>query len=712
MAKRVNSFSELFHSSPPESDFFEGLDEIIPPSILDTVNASMPDVPEPEPEPQAPIQAADPHVVVVAGPSQKRTRGPRTRFTKDQNDALTEFYTVNPHPLKLHRARFAIELGLTENKVYNWGRRFHDKHGIPSEEQIYADLIRRNEELMSKNEELQEQNQKLIDALHSGICPQCGGPVPHPDVHRSRFEVVPPEPLLVLSDDSIDMDDLRRDVRSLMPTLVERSSSHVPSDNIPGPAHDLVGFNSDLIADIVNKAKDELLLLAAAGFPLWIFSSNPSTSIHPETLNHAEYLRVSQRAEPTPYFISEASRHSATIHLNPTTIVQILMDVGQWLLIFCSLVTNAHTLEVLFSGIEESYKERVQVMSAEFLVPTHNVSTREVQFVRSSHQQLDGSWIVVDVSVDEMSSNPRPSVRSRCRKRPSGCLIRDLQNGSSFVTWVEHVDVREKDLTPLFKPFVESGFAYGAKRWLAPLQRHAERYMCVMGIHTSPSDSIISPGGRRSLAKMANQMAVSFFNDITNSTYHHWTASNKTGDTHMEVRTNKRRGDPSQPLGLDRTAGCSVKHFSHHTRIFDFIRDVQTRHLWDSVSIDSSVHVLTNFTTGLDPRNSISVLGISNHVDFLILQECFTDSTGSYVIYAPIDQATFQSMLCGVDPEPFQLMSSGFSILPDVSGDVLDGTLLTLVFQISVKANSARRAVDLATGTVQDTLKRIKAAVN
>ena len=47
MAKRVNSFSELFHSSPPESDFFEGLDEIIPPSILDTVNASMPDVPEP-----------------------------------------------------------------------------------------------------------------------------------------------------------------------------------------------------------------------------------------------------------------------------------------------------------------------------------------------------------------------------------------------------------------------------------------------------------------------------------------------------------------------------------------------------------------------------------------------------------------------------------------------------------------------------------------
>ena len=69
-------------------------------------------------------------------------------------------------------------------------------------------------------------------------------------------------------------------------------------------------------------------------------------------------------------------------------------------------------------------------------------------------------------------------------------------------------------------------------------------------------------------------------------------------------------------------------------------------------------------------------------------------------------------MLCGIDPEPVQLMSSGFSILPDVSGNVLDGTLLTLVFQISVKETSARSAVDTAASVVQDTLKRIKAAVN
>ncbi|KAK9911373.1 hypothetical protein M0R45_035289 [Rubus argutus] len=52
----------------------------------------------------------------------------------------------------------------------------------------------------------------------------------------------------------------------------------------------------------------------------------------------------------------------------------------------------------------------------------------------------------------------RPSTRSICRKRPSGCLIRDLQNGSSFVTWVENVDVRENGrLHPKLIPLLSLG---------------------------------------------------------------------------------------------------------------------------------------------------------------------------------------------------------------------------------------------------------------
>ena len=105
-------------------------------------------------------------------------------------------------------------------------------------------------------------------------------------------------------------------------------------------------------------------------------------------------------------------------------------------------------------------------MSAEFVLPTPYVPAREVQFVRYSHQQLDGSWIVVDISVDELRQFHRPSTRSVCRKWPSRCLIRDMQNESSLVTWVENVDVREKedDVHAILKPFVESSFAFRASR--------------------------------------------------------------------------------------------------------------------------------------------------------------------------------------------------------------------------------------------------------
>ena len=82
------------------------------------------------------------------------------------------------------------------------------------------------------------------------------------------------------------------------------------------------------------------------------------------------------------------------------------------------------------------------------------------------------------------------------------------------------------------------------------------------------------------------------------------------------------------------------------------------------------------------------------------------------MIYTPIDAATFQSILCGADPEPIPIMSSGFSILPNVSGDVLNGTLLTIVFQVSVTVMSSKKSVDLATIVVQETLQRIRAAVN
>ncbi|KAK9943836.1 hypothetical protein M0R45_009431 [Rubus argutus] len=752
MARQVNSLSELLSSSASESQIFEGLDELIPSSVLYSLVASTPIVPEPQQQPQpqlpfqvaelpalpealpeggfldmiqyveslaqpeaelqAPIQAVEQPVFPEAGPSQRRA--PRSkRYSHVQIKALETFIAVHPTPTYEQKFLLSQQIGLTMKKINKWILK-HKAPVIQSDEQLIAELISRNEELLKEIEELKMQNRILINALQAGNCPQCGGPVPPPGVQQQpRVDVNPPQPefLEVSSDDSIDQELLWGDIRDFMPTSTEHSLMLVPSEDLLGPAHDLVGVPAEEVSSIVRRARDEFIFMATAGYPLWV--SSDSNAFHPETLNYGEYLRMSQRGIPAPFFQSEASRDTATIRASPITIVQTLMEVDQWLHIFCSMITNAQILEVLSPGEEESYKERKQVMSAELVLTTPYVPAREAQFIRYSHQQLDGSWIVVDVSVDELRQFHRPSTRSVCRKRPSGCLIRDMQNGSSLVTWVENVDVREKEdeMHAILKPFVESSFAFGASRWIATLQRQAERFIYSTGINISPSDAPISPEGRRSLTMTANKMVISFCTDICNSTYHHWTSSNKTRQKTMEVKTNKRRGDPGKPPGLHRTAGCTVELISSHNRVFDYLRDIQNRPQWERMSSGSLVQALANITTGPDPRNCISVLAMSNHKEILILQECCTDATGSYVIFGPITPNDFQSMLYGVDQD-LPLMPFGFSILPNVSGSILDGTLLTMVFQITVKNVSSKQAVEVVTQIVKEALQKIIEAVN
>jgi homeobox-leucine zipper protein len=63
-------------------------------------------------------------------------------------------------------------------------------------------------------------------------------------------------------------------------------------------------------------------------------------------------------------------------------------------------------------------------------VPSPLVPTRESYFVRyCKHNPTNGTWAVVDVSLDDL----RPSPVMKCRRRPSGCIIQELPNGYSKV---------------------------------------------------------------------------------------------------------------------------------------------------------------------------------------------------------------------------------------------------------------------------------------
>ncbi|KAK9912085.1 hypothetical protein M0R45_035960 [Rubus argutus] len=203
------------------------------------------------------------------------------------------------------------------------------------------------------------------------------------------------------------------------------------------------------------------------------------------------------------------------------------------------------------------------------VLATPYVPAREAQFVRYSHQH----WMEAGL------------------------------NGSSLVTWVENVDVREKEdeMHAILKPFVESSFCIRER---------------VVGFQ--------------------------LFNDRQSA------------------------------LSTPRAALWSSSHLITSLRLPS--RHTEPTSIGTYVERQLLVQALANITMGPDPRNCISVLAMSNHKEILILQECCTDATGSYVIFAPITPDVFLSMLYGVDQD-IPLMPFGFSILPNVSGSILDGTL-------------------------------------
>ncbi|CAI9292594.1 unnamed protein product [Lactuca saligna] len=283
---------------------------------------------------------------------------------------------------------------------------------------------------------------------------------------------------------------------------------------------------------------EELVRKAQVCEPLWVPTSNNSHEI----LSEDEYVRSFPRGIGPKLmgFKSEASRESMVVSMNHMTVVEILMDVHQWSNVFSGIVSRAMTLEVLSTGVAGNYNGALQVMRAEYQIPSPLVPTRENYFVRYCKQHGDGTWAVVDVSMDNMGS----SSISRFRRRPSGCLIQELLNGYSKVTWIEHVEVDNGDVHDIYKVLVNSGLAFGEKRWVATLDRQSERLASAMASNIPAGDVggkcpiITSPKGRKSMLKLAERMVLSFCSGVGASTAHTWTSLSGSGGDDWDILSN------------------------------------------------------------------------------------------------------------------------------------------------------------------------------
>ncbi|MQL94678.1 hypothetical protein Taro_027338 [Colocasia esculenta] len=449
--------------------------------------------------------------------------------------------------------------------------------------------------------------------------------------------------------------------------------------DVPGQLHFPVGgvFIADqdraLAVDLALTAAAQLSRLCREDGPLWVRGGSDGSELldmevfqrtcpWPIDLNHRQQLGgVEMRIE--------ATRDTALVIMNSITLADIFSDVNKWAEMFPSVVYNARAIQVIATGIPGQVNGSLHLMYGEFQFLSPLVPTREAYFFRFCQQNAEeGSWTVVDFPVDGLGDGfqvPFP----KYRRRLSGCIIQDMPNGYSKVSWADISEVEDKSAHQIFDPFILNGGAFGAQRWLTVLQRQCERLASLMARNVSDLGVIPSPEARRNMMKLSHRMVRTFCANICFSSTPSWTALSDAPDDTVRISTRKSV-DPGQPSGVILCAVSTIWLPCYHEEVFELLTDEQRRSQLDVLSGGNSLQEVAHIANGSHQRNCVSLLRInassnsSQNVE-LVLQESSTHPTGgSFVVYANVDVNGIQLAMSGDDPSCIPLLPVGFIMVP------------------------------------------------
>ncbi|MBA0559968.1 hypothetical protein Golob_016901 [Gossypium lobatum] len=280
------------------------------------------------------------------------------------------------------------------------------------------------------------------------------------------------------------------------------------------------------------------------------------------------------------------------------------------------MIARTSTTDVISSGVGGTRNGALQLMHAELQVLSPLVPVREVNFLRFCKQHAEGVWAVVDVSIDTIRETSGAPSFVNCRRLPSGCVVQDMPNGYSKVTWVEHAEYEESQVHQLYHPLLRSGMAFGAQRWVATLQRQCECLAILMSSSVPTRDHTgITASGRRSMLKLAQRMTDNFCAGVCASTVHKWNKLNVGNvDEDVRVMTRKSVDDPGEPPGIVLSAATSVWLPVSPQRLFDFLRDERLRSEWDILSNGGPMQEMAHIAKGQDHGNCVSLLRASVNI--------------------------------------------------------------------------------------------------
>ncbi|CAL5381755.1 unnamed protein product [Camellia sinensis] len=685
------------------------------------------------------------------------------RHTPQQIQELEALFKECPHPDEKQRSELSKRLCLETRQVKFWfqNRRTQMKTQLERHE---------NSILRQENDKLRAENMSIREAMRNPICTNCGGPAIIGDISleeqhlrienarlkdeldrvcalAGKFLGRPISTLAASMPPGLPNSSLELGVGSngfgglgTVATTLPLGPDFGISSGLPVVAPPRAPAERSIFLELALAAMEELVKMAQTDEPLWFRSFEGGREI----MNHEEYLRTFTPCiglKPNG-FVTEASRETGMVIINSLALVETLMDSNRWAEMFPCMIARTTTTDVISGGMGGTRNGALQLMHAELQVLSPLVPVREVNFLRFCKQHAEGVWAVVDLSIDHIrETSGAPPTFVSCRRLPSGCVVQDMPNGYSKVTWIEHAEYDERVIHHLYRPLISGGMGFGAQRWVATLQRQCECLAILMSSSVPSRDhTAITASGRRSMLKLAQRMTDNFCAGVCASTVHKWnklSASNVDED--VRVMTRKSVDDPGEPPGIVLSAATSVWLPVSPQRLFDFLRDERLRSEWDILSNGGPMQEMAHIAKGQDHGNCVSLLRASamnaNQSSMLILQETCIDAAGSLVVYAPVDIPAMHVVMNGGDSAYVALLPSGFAIVPDgpesrgpvgngpangASGGVpaqrVSGSLLTVAFQILVNslptAKLTVESVETVNNLISCTVQKIKAALH
>ncbi|KAF5952959.1 hypothetical protein HYC85_010903 [Camellia sinensis] len=685
------------------------------------------------------------------------------RHTPQQIQELEALFKECPHPDEKQRSELSKRLCLETRQVKFWfqNRRTQMKTQLERHE---------NSILRQENDKLRAENMSIREAMRNPICTNCGGPAIIGDISleeqhlrienarlkdeldrvcalAGKFLGRPISTLAASMPPGLPNSSLELGVGSngfgglgTVATTLPLGPDFGISSGLPVVAPPRAPAERSIFLELALAAMEELVKMAQTDEPLWFRSFEGGREI----MNHEEYLRTFTPCiglKPNG-FVTEASRETGMVIINSLALVETLMDSNRWAEMFPCMIARTSTTDVISGGMGGTRNGALQLMHAELQVLSPLVPVREVNFLRFCKQHAEGVWAVVDLSIDHIrETSGAPPTFVSCRRLPSGCVVQDMPNGYSKVTWIEHAEYDERVIHHLYRPLISGGMGFGAQRWVATLQRQCECLAILMSSSVPSRDhTAITASGRRSMLKLAQRMTDNFCAGVCASTVHKWnklSASNVDED--VRVMTRKSVDDPGEPPGIVLSAATSVWLPVSPQRLFDFLRDERLRSEWDILSNGGPMQEMAHIAKGQDHGNCVSLLRASamnaNQSSMLILQETCIDAAGSLVVYAPVDIPAMHVVMNGGDSAYVALLPSGFAIVPDgpesrgpvgngpangASGGVpaqrVSGSLLTVAFQILVNslptAKLTVESVETVNNLISCTVQKIKAALH